>query len=193
LNLNISNHSHFSFDLWLTLIKSHSEFKEKRNLLFRDFFEVEAPIKKVFEVVRYYDLLCNNVNEKTGYNFDTYEIYYLILNALGVNINDIDKKVLHEFYLESELLFMKFKPVLIYPKIHCLFTEIIEEGKTINILSNTGFIKGNTLRSLMDFYEISNYFSFQIYSDEEGISKPNEKIFQLIYNRIKGIDKKKVL
>jgi putative hydrolase of the HAD superfamily len=193
LNLNISNHSHFSFDLWLTLIKSNPVFKEKRNLLFRDFFEMEVPLEKVFEVVRYYDVLCNNVNEKTGFNFDTYEIYYLILNALGVNINDIDKKVLHEFYLESELLFMKFKPVLIYPKIHSLFTEILDEGKTINILSNTGFIKGNTLRNLLDFYEISNYFLFQIYSDEEGISKPNKKIFQLIYNRLEGIDKKKVL
>jgi putative hydrolase of the HAD superfamily len=193
LNLNISNHSHFSFDLWLTLIKSNPVFKEKRNLLFRDFFEMEVPLEKVFEVVRYYDVLCNNVNEKTGFNFDTYEIYYLILNALGVNINDIDKKVLYEFYLESELLFMKFKPVLIYPKIHSLFTEILDEGKTINILSNTGFIKGNTLRNLLDFYEISNYFLFQIYSDEEGISKPNKKIFQLIYNRLEGIDKKKVL
>lgn len=193
MNLNISNHSHFSFDLWLTLIKSNPVFKEKRNLLFRDFFEMEVPLEKVFEVVRYYDVLCNNVNEKTGFNFDTYEIYYLILNALGVNINDIDKKVLYEFYLESELLFMKFKPVLIYPKIHSLFTEILDEGKTINILSNTGFIKGNTLRNLLDFYEISNYFLFQIYSDEEGISKPNKKIFQLIYNRLEGIDKKKVL
>jgi len=193
LNLNITNHSHFSFDLWLTLIKSNPVFKEKRNLLFRDFFEINAPIEKVVEAVRYYDVLCNNVNEKTGRNFDTYEIYYLILNALGVNINTIEEKLLEGFYLESELLFMKYKPVLIYPTINSLLNVIIEQDKSINILSNTGFIKGKTLRNLMEYYEVSRYFSFQIYSDEEGFSKPNKKIFQLIYNRLEGIDKKKVL
>ena len=193
MNLNITNHSHFSFDLWLTLIKSNPVFKEKRNLLFRDFFEINAPIEKVVEAVRYYDVLCNNVNEKTGRNFDTYEIYYLILNALGVNINTIEEKLLEGFYLESELLFMKYKPVLIYPTINSLLNVIIEQDKSINILSNTGFIKGKTLRNLMEYYEVSRYFSFQIYSDEEGFSKPNKKIFQLIYNRLEGIDKKKVL
>ena len=33
-------YKHISFDLWLTLIKSNPEFKSKRNLLFRDFFEI---------------------------------------------------------------------------------------------------------------------------------------------------------
>ena len=28
-DIDIHNHSHFSFDLWLTLIKSHPEFKAK--------------------------------------------------------------------------------------------------------------------------------------------------------------------
>ena len=37
LELEYSNYKHFSFDLWLTLIKSNPEFKKKRNLLFKDF------------------------------------------------------------------------------------------------------------------------------------------------------------
>jgi len=184
LKLEYSKYKHISFDLWLTLIKSNPDFKKNRNLLFKDFFEVDYSIDKVSEVVRYYDVLCNNINEKTGLNIDTFEIYYFILNALKVNINDIEIEKLSQFYNETELLFMQFKPDLIYPKIQLLFKEIVEQEKTLSILSNTAFIKGVTLRKLISYYDLENYFSFQIYSDETGFSKPSEEIFKLAYNEI---------
>jgi putative hydrolase of the HAD superfamily len=196
LTINIQHHQHFSFDLWLTLIKSHPEFKHKRNLLFKEFFAIEASTDKLSEVIRYYDLLCNSINEKRGLNFDTFEIYYLILNALNVNINEIGLEKLTQFYNETELLFMKFRPNLIDPKIDLLFKDIINQGKTINILSNTGFIKGFTLIKLLDYYQLSPYLSFQVYSDEVGFSKPNSKIFQLVYDEIKNfksLEKKEIL
>ena len=196
MKLEYSNYKHLSFDLWLTLIKSNPEFKKKRNLLFKDFFEVEYSIEKVTEVVRYYDVLCNNINEKTGFNIDTFEIYYFILNALNVNINDIEIAKLSKFYKETELLFMKFKPDLIYPKIQLLFEEIVEQEKTISILSNTAFIKGVTLRKLISYYDLENYFSFQIYSDETGFSKPSKEMFELVHSEIKSlksIEKKEVI
>ena len=196
MKIDHKNFSHFSYDLWLTLIKSNPQFKSKRNLLFKDFFDVECSIEKVTEVVRYYDVLCNNINENNGLNIDTYEIYYLILNALNVKVNDIDTKQLNLFYKETELLFMEYKPQLVFPKIDSLFEEIKAQGKTMNILSNTGFIKGYTLRKIIADYGLEQYFSFQIYSDEVGFSKPNHKIFQLVYDQINSsneITKKEVL
>ena len=196
MKLDYSRYKHISFDLWLTLIKSNPEFKNKRNLLFKDFFELECSIDKVTEVIRHYDLLCNNINEKTGLNIDTFEIYYLILGALNVKINNVEVEKLSQFYKEAELLFMMFKPDLIYPNIQLLFKEIIEQEKTISILSNTAFIKGTTLRSLIEHYELENYFSFQIYSDETGFSKPSNEIFKLVYNEVKSfksIEKKEIL
>ena len=196
LKINYANHSHLSFDLWLTLIKSNPEFKSKRNLLFKDFFDVDATIEKVNDVVRYYDVLCNNINEKTGLNIDTYEIYYLILSALNVNINNINTTKLESFYKETELLFLKYKPELLYDNIPQLFKEITEQEKTINLLSNTAFIKGNTLRKILSYYELDSFFKFQIYSDEVGLSKPNNEIFQLVFdqaNEIKPITKKEIL
>lgn len=171
-------------------------FKIKRNLLFKDFFDVECSIEKVAEVVRYYDVSCNNINENTGLNIDTYEIYYLILNALNVKISGIDTKQLELFYKETELLFLEYKPELLFPKIDSVFDEIRNQGKTMNILSNTGFIKGHTLRKIIAEYELEQYFSFHIYSDEVRFSKPNYKIFQLVYDQInsfKEITKKEVL
>jgi putative hydrolase of the HAD superfamily len=196
LKINYTNHSHLSFDLWLTLIKSNPEFKSKRNLLFKDFFDVDATIEKVNDVVRYYDVLCNNINERTGLNIDTYEIYYLILSALNVNINDYDTTKLELFYKETELLFLKYKPELLYANIPQLFKEITEQEKTINLLSNTAFIKGNTLRKILSHYELDSFFKFQIYSDEVGLSKPNNEIFQMVFNQaneIKPITKKEIL
>ena len=196
MKLDYSKYKHISFDLWLTLIKSNPEFKNKRNLLFKDFFELECSIEKVTEVIRHYDVLCNNINEKTGLNIDTFEIYYLILSALNINIDEIGIVRLSHFYKEAEMLFMKFKPDLIYPKIKLLFKEIIEQEKTISILSNTAFIKGFTLRKLIEQYDLENYFSFQIYSDETGFSKPSNEIFKLVYNEVnsfKSIEKKEIL
>lgn len=196
MKINYKNYSHLSFDLWLTLIKSNPEFKKKRNLLFKDFFEIEATIEKVNEVVRYYDVLCNNINEKTGLNLNTHEIYYLILNALQVDLSKNEVKKLGEFYDQTEVLFMNYKPELIFPDIKRQFGNMVSEGKSINILSNTGFIKGKSLRKLISYYELTEYFTFQIYSDEVGYSKPNNEIFQLVFdqvNKTKETQKKEIL
>ncbi|MDL2144929.1 MULTISPECIES: HAD family hydrolase [Flavobacterium] len=196
MEINYKKHTHISFDLWLTLIKSNPEFKKKRNLLFKNFFEVDCTIDKVNEVVRYYDVLCNNINEKTGLNIDTYEIYYLILSALEVDINKFETSKLSQFYEETDSLFMNYKPELIFPDTKKLFQEITNEDKTINILSNTAFIKGRTLKKLLAYYELTDFFKFQIYSDEVGFSKPNNEIFQLVFDEIntfKSTEKKQIL
>jgi len=48
------------------------------------------------------------------------------------------------------------------------------------LLSNTGFIKGITLRKVLKSLAIDQYFDFQLYSDEVGLSKPNQELFQLM-------------
>lgn len=189
MKLNYQKYSHLSFDLWLTLIRSNPEFKQKRNLLFKNFFEINAPIEKVTEIVRYYDVLCNNINEKTGLNLSTYEIYYLILGALEVDLTSNGVERLSEFYNETEVLFFNYKPELIFPNIKLQFEEIVAQGKSINILSNTGFIKGKSLKKLLSYYELTDSISFQIYSDEVGFSKPNNEIFQLVFDQVNNSKK----
>ncbi|MNE55322.1 dUMP phosphatase [compost metagenome] len=93
-------------------------------------------------------------------------------------------------------MFLNYKPVLIYSDIQKVFQKITNQGKSISILSNTAFIKGKVLRKLLEYYDLAEYFKFQIYSDEVGLSKPNMAIFQLVFdevNKYKKIDKKDVL
>jgi len=186
--IDIHNHCHFSFDLWLTLIKSHPEFKAKRVGLFSSFFNVDKPIEQVAKTVKYYDDLCNTINEVTGGNIDTFEIYLMILNALDVDIKLLNKERLNEFYTKSEDLFLEYRPVVIFENIHGFFEDIKNKGKTINILSNTGFIKGKTMRKFLIHENLDQYIDFHIYSDEINCSKPNPLIFQEVKNKIKDQD-----
>ncbi|CAH0251891.1 HAD family hydrolase [Chryseobacterium sp. WG14] len=187
-DIDIHNHCHFSFDLWLTLIKSHPEFKTKRVELFSSFFNVSKPIEDVAKTVKYYDDLCNTINEVTGGNIDTFEIYLMILGALDVDVKLLNKEKLNEFYLKSEELFLEYKPVIIFENIHDFFDDIKNQGKTINILSNTGFIKGKTMRKFLIHENLDQYIDFHIYSDEINFSKPNPLVFQEVKNKINDQD-----
>ncbi|MEF9477739.1 HAD-IA family hydrolase [Chryseobacterium sp. 1B4] len=187
-DIDIHNHCHFSFDLWLTLIKSHPEFKAKRVELFSSFFNVSKSIEEVAKTVKYYDDLCNSINEVTGGNIDTFEIYLMILSALDVDVKKLDKESLNEFYNKSEELFLEYKPVVIFENIHDFFEDIKNQGKTINILSNTGFIKGKTMRKFLIHENLDQYIDFHIYSDEINCSKPNPLIFQEVKKNIKDQD-----
>lgn len=183
-DIDIHNHCHFSFDLWLTLIKSHPEFKAKRVELFSSYFNIDKPIDEVAKSVKYYDDLCNTINEVTGGNIDTFEIYLLILSSMDVDVKQIDKENLEGFYLKSEELFLEYRPVVIFENVRSFFDEIKNQGKTINILSNTGFIKGTTMRKFLIGENLDQYIDFHIYSDEINCSKPNPLIFQEVKNKI---------
>ncbi|AZA73219.1 HAD family hydrolase [Chryseobacterium indoltheticum] len=185
-DIDIHRHDHFSFDLWLTLIKSHPEFKTKRVELFSSFFNVDKPIEEVAKAVKYYDDLCNTINEVIGGNVDTFEIYLLILNSLNVDIKQLNQDNFKEFYQKSEDLFLEYKPVVIFNELHNFFDEIKNQGKTINILSNTGFIKGKTMRKFLINENLDQYIDFHIYSDEIKCSKPNPLVFQEVKNQIRN-------
>ena len=180
MTIDTTPYRHFSFDLWLTLIRSNPQYKKKRDQLLQAYFSIDTDPGKVSQVIRYYDLLCNRLSEKLGIHITVQQIYYQILCRLGVNIDAIDTQQLDNFYQETEQLFMQYKPLLIDPKISQLLHRIQSEGKTASILSNTAFIKGSTLRSLLEQYELGQYFSFQLYSDELGQAKPHPTAFQQV-------------
>lgn len=189
-------YKHISFDLWLTLIKSNPAYKPKRNELFRDFFAIDKSSEEVAAVIRKFDILTNGINEKVMRNFDTYEIYCLMLDALGVDLNSYDYQKLEEFYNHSEELMMNYKPLLLDDNIPSFLKHLHDSGKTMNILSNTAFIKGKSLRKIIAHYQLQDYFAFQVYSDEVGFSKPAEQIYEYAYQNIqqlRNIEKHEVL
>lgn len=152
--------------------------KERSKYFFKNFNSLNKSIEEVEIVFRNIDLKCNSINEITGKNIDSEEMYLMVIFYLNKSIKPFENIDLTSLYLEMEKLFFEYSPMLFNNETKNCLDKIKQNTKnTLNILSNTGFIKGKTLKKVLDNLEISQYFNFEIYSDEIGFSKPNLKIY----------------
>lgn len=196
MGIDVGKFSHISFDLWLTLIKSNPGFKEKRNRLLKDYFELKKDIITVNQTVRKFDLLFNTINETTGGQIGVQEMWMIILHDLQCDNIHITKENLQGFIDKAAKIFFEYPPVLMDENTKNLFDFLTKKDITLSLLSNTGFIGGKMLRRLIQQLNLDGYFSFQLYSDEMGFSKPNKQIFGQVYTdvlKIKDIHKNLIL
>ncbi|QTE36169.1 HAD family hydrolase [Mucilaginibacter gossypii] len=186
-------YQHYSFDLWLTLIKSNPYFKIERTKIFhRDFNPGGKSIDDVASAFRQVDLMCNAVNERTGKNIDADEMYLMVISAINDNQYPLADVNIDKLYADMETLLFYYLPVLYSPVTIEVLQHLKQKGDcSLSILSNTGFIKGQTLRKVMVKLGLDTFFNFQIYSDEEGMSKPNRELFNLMVQKVKDCNKPK--
>ena len=181
---------HYSFDLWLTLIKSNPLFKPARiEYFFKNYNfskKKKIEIKKIFRKV---DLMCNLINEKVGKNVDAMEMYLMVLYLIDSKDHGIDSIEIAKLYQNMEDLVLKNTPILLNQNIRPTLIKIRDQGATISLLSNTGFIKGTTLRKVLTKLKILDLFDFVIFSDEIDMSKPNNEIYKLLFNKVKVLKK----
>jgi len=182
----MSVYKHYSFDLWLTLIKSNPAFKTERARYFHaNFNHLGKTIDEVSGIFRSVDLMVNTINERTGKNIDAEEMYLMvisIINDYSISCLDIDVDGL---YNEMETLILKHMPLVYCSDSINVLKRLKDSGlSTISLLSNTGFIKGKTLRKILNHLEIDTLLDFQLYSDEVRMSKPNVEFFQLMLDTI---------
>ena len=164
-------YKHYSFDLWLTLIKSNPLYKQERTTYFYNKFNTkDKHIDEIAVAFRKVDLMVNAINEKTGKNVDADEMCLMVIamiNDYAFPFNEIDLVQLDH---EMEELALSHLPVLYGDECIDVLAEIKSTGlSSTNILSNTGFIKGKTLRKILNHLKLDQYLDFQLYSDEEGL------------------------
>ena len=179
---------HYSFDLWLTLIKSNPLFKAERAVYFHEHFNRKnKSLEEVNAIFRQVDLMCNQINEATGGNIDSEEMYLMVISQINndeINLRDIN---IHELYERMEVLLMDHMPVMYCDDtLQVLATLKQPEGTTIGLLSNTGFIKGPTMRKVLNQLTIDQHLDFQFYSDEEGLSKPNIIFYERMLAKVRA-------
>lgn len=180
---------HYSFDLWLTLIKSNPIFKEERaNYFFKNLNWKNKSLDEVKSIFRQVDDMCNVINEHTGKNISSDEMYLMVVYQINDSKEVIGKVDLTALKNEMDILFFKYLPVLYNNETKGTIELLASYDHTsLNILSNTAFIEGRLLRELLDMLEIGQYFDFQIYSDEVGMSKPNIKLFEHLIKKIQDL------
>ena len=183
--MNVS-YLHYSFDLWLTLIRSNPAFKEKRARYFQQQHNSKnKSAEEIQSIFREVDLMCNAINEKTGGNISAEEMYLMVICRINEDhrvIADTDTEALYEEM--EQLVFTHMPRIYCEHTIDALAQLRAQEECSISLLSNTGFIKGKTLRKVLDQLSLSSYFDFQLYSDEAGMSKPNPAFFRLMLDTL---------
>lgn len=184
---------HYSFDLWFTLIKSNPTFKKERaKYFFEHYNSLHKPIEEVEFIFRQVDLMSNATNEKTGKNLDADEMYAMVLYQLNDGLQSMQEVDLHAMYQKMDELIFDNSPTIFHDETFAVLDRIKNiAGVTLNLLSNTAFVKGATLRVILDNLKLSPYFDFQIYSDEVGVSKPNLAIFKIMLDNIYTVRKSK--
>ncbi|MDB5150261.1 MAG: family hydrolase [Mucilaginibacter sp.] len=186
-------YQHYSFDLWLTLIKSNPYFKIERTKIFqRDFNPIGKSIDDVARAFRQVDLMCNAINERTGKNIDADEMYLMVISMINDNQYPLADVDIDKLYADMEKLLFYYLPVIYSP----VTIEVLQHLKqksdcSLSILSNTGFIKGETLRKVIVKLGLDAFFNFQIYSDEEGMSKPNLALFNIMVQNVEACNNSK--
>jgi putative hydrolase of the HAD superfamily len=179
-------YKHYSFDLWLTLIRSNPDFKKQRAKYFYQHYNFNhKTLLKVETIFRQVDLMCNAMNERSGKNIDADEMYLMVISMLNdhqSNLRDID---LAELEKDMEAMLFNYLPQ-VYSSETILHLERIKYvgDPSVSLLCNTGFIRGATLRKVLKELSLDQYLDFQLYSDEEGMSKPNIRFFELMLNMI---------
>jgi len=188
----MDNIRHYSFDLWLTIIKSNPTFKEERaSYFYNKLNRKNKSLDEVKAVFKYIDDMCNNINERTGQNISSEEMYLMVLYQLNESLDIMEEVDMAHLNTEMDMLFFRYSPI-VYSKDtkETLYELASKSNTTLNILSNTAFIKGELLRELLINLDIAKCFNFQIYSDEIGMSKPNINLYYHLVENIQTMRNK---
>lgn len=174
-----------SFDLWMTLIRSHPEFKLKRAELIADTFNIKniSP-KEIDSFIRSVDNVFDRYNMISGKKLSANKMYQKLLEKLVPKETSVTLDIAISLRKEADDLFGQYQPVFLNENIPQILSQLKEEGYVLNLSSNTGFIEGETLRTTLANMGILQYFDFLIFSDEINASKPSSHFFQHVYDHI---------
>ncbi|MEN9918570.1 MAG: hypothetical protein RL662_1006 [Bacteroidota bacterium] len=175
---------HISFDLWLTLIKSHPQFKQKRAELIAQTFGIKHIEPAAIEqFIRSVDKVIDRYNMISGKKLAANNMYCRILQSVVPNSRTVSIDDAIALRQQSDKLFMQYPPLFVNDNIPQLLTQLKSEGYSINLSSNTGFIEGQILRTTLSNLGIGSYFDFLVFSDEINASKPSSLFFEHVHQQ----------
>lgn len=177
---------HLSFDLWLTLIKSNPQFKQRRaEFIAERYNPLGLSSILVFNIIRNIDKACDRMNENSGKKVATEFMYSSILNELGYDALLINDNLLAEIKSHINELFYEYQPSLLNDDILKILTHFKSDGFSMNISSNTGFIEGYCLVKSSNLAELFRFFDFLVFSDEINASKPSSEFYEIVFRQTK--------
>lgn len=167
-----------SFDLWLTLIRSHSRFKPLRNRLLRDWMAPDMDMEAFEQIVRREDREADRRAQATGDDAGFTARVIALAGAIGVEAPaDAD---LNHLYQQQSALFRRYPPQLIDAETLFLLQTLKARGCKLALVSNTGYVQGDVMRQTLADMGLAACFDWMIFSNEIGYAKPDPRIFQAL-------------
>lgn len=171
----MKKYKHYSFDLWLTLIKSNPKFKGIRNSLFFDFYNPSnKTIEEVSGIISSVDRMSTQYSELTGRHVQSTHMIFEILTQLNYKIQSMKEVEMIDEAIQG--FFTIFLPTVFDGNTLGVLENLARNGKVLNILSNTGFVHGDTLNKVLPTIGL-DMFDFKLYSDQLDMAKPNLDFF----------------
>jgi hypothetical protein len=179
---------HVSFDFWRTLFKSNSQFSKARvDLLHEHFNPKKLNVIQISSIIEEIGDAVDKINKITLQSVSGSEMNAALLLKMGVYSSS---NVLNDFEKRVGDLFIKFPPNLITLNTYSIFDRLLEKGITISLASNTAFICGDLLDTILSNAKLSNQFLFKVYSDKINRSKPSSDFFSNVYHTACSYNKK---
>ena len=181
---------HISLDFWNTLMVSNKIFSKLRlGFLKKEFFQ-NISIEELSIQIETIGDESDLINMKEGISIPSEVMYQRLFLKFGLEITTTQAE---KIYNDLEVLFLENPPISIYDldELKRSLKALRNNGYTINISSNTAFIKGRTLRKIFNDYDLLDYFDFLIFSDEINASKPSKFFFINLIDKCKVINVKK--
>lgn len=173
---------HISLDLWNTLLISNPNFSVERVKYFSKNYLSNINNDIISKEIENIGIETDLINMSEGISIPSEKMYSkLLFKQQNIILDESDLKII---YSDLELIFLKNLPFIMY-NIDALkecFENLLSRGYSLNISSNTAFIKGKTLINVLEKLELKQYFSFFIFSDEINFSKPSKKFFEKLLN-----------
>lgn len=172
---------HVTLDLWLTLIKSHPEYKRRRaeraQELIGEFYGKSYGVKRIGDVLTWVDKHHNHMMHITGvHRLTQVDMWGLALSILGEE--EFTHAQLTSFIEQSEHTFFDYPPRLIETDLLNTLRTLKDMNLGISIISNTGFITKRVLVVSSPVSEILEFVDKFITSDTTGLAKPGIGIFR---------------
>lgn len=159
---------HLSLDFWGTIASPNPEYTEARQeMLYKHFPEADPRI--IDANFTHVKSLFDSQAEEFGKAVTSHQAWDILAVWVGIEhaAQDICRQAQQLFYDHPPLIPHYIKDAL---------RNWVASGNTLSIASNINFISAETMRRVIA-KELPNLFSFEVFSDESGCSKPSNDFF----------------
>lgn len=171
-----------TLDCWNTLIVDDDQRAEKMKAYFRAIFEenkiflIDEDINTIFsdELVLFENYVVSH--RKTPNARDRAET---VFRLAGI---ELPEEQLLRVAHDCDHMALEARPPLVPGVTETL--ESLAESHVLGVICNTGFHGASTLREILSGHGLPPFFRHLTFSDEAGVAKPHERIFQLTLEKL---------